>query len=289
MEQRRIALLVNPAAGKGRAVTIAEKVADKLRRAGIGMELYFTQWPETLNGYSDVFLIGGDGTLNYFINAYPACNLPVALFAAGSGNDFAWKLNGKQNWEESYATAMSGEVIPVDAGICNGQYFINGVGIGFDGQVVKSMGRKKLISAGHFAYLFTVLKEILIYQSMAVKINRDDIYTNAKVFMISIANGSRYGGGFMVAPQAIINDGLLDLVTVNKLGLLARLKYLPAIEKGKHLHLSFMESTTCKSVHIESDSIIPAHLDGELLEAASFEIHILARHFRFRVNGKPGT
>ncbi len=287
--ERTIAVLVNPAAGKGRAKISAEKVAEKLRNIGVGMKLYFTQWPETLTGFSDVFLVGGDGTLNYFINAYPVCNLPVSLFAAGSGNDFAWKLNGKRTWEESFDIAMNGDVIPVDAGNCNKRYFINGVGIGFDGEVVKSMGRKRFISAGHIAYLITVLKEILFYKSKTVRIIMDSVHTNSKVFMISIANGSRYGGGFLVAPHAIVDDGLLDAVTVNKLGLLARLKYLPAIERGKHLHLSFMHATKCKTIRIDCDTIIAAHLDGELMEAASFDIRILPGLFHFRVNGRAGN
>jgi len=285
MEQKHIAVLVNPVAGKGKARSIAEKVATKLRDAGVEMELYFTHWPQTLNAFTDVFLIGGDGTLNFFINCYCDCNLPVALIPAGSGNDFSWKLNGKKDWEQSFEIALNGSVMAVDAGTCNGRYFINGVGIGFDGQVVKSMGRKRFISAGHLAYLFTVLRQILYFQSVPVKITCDELKKVSRVFMISIANGSRYGGGFMVAPHASVNDGLLDLVTVNQLGLGARLRYLPAIEKGKHLHLPFMETRTCQMVQIESDSILPAHLDGELMEAKFFDIRILAGSFRFRVAG----
>jgi YegS/Rv2252/BmrU family lipid kinase len=284
MEQRRIAVLVNKAAGKGKAKSIAEKVAGRLRYSDIPMELYCSQWPTSLNQFTDVFLIGGDGTLNYFINRYSECQLPVSLFAAGSGNDFSWKLNGKQKWEDCFDTAWNGKVILVDAGICNNRYFINGVGIGFDGQVVKTMGRKRFISAGHFAYLFTVLKEILFYKSIPVKVSTDAFQYCSDIFMISVANGSRYGGGFMVAPEASINDGLLDIVTVNRLSVAARLKYLPAIEKGKHMHLSFMKSDTCTHVRIESNCLIPAHLDGEPIEAAAFDIRILSGHFRFRTN-----
>ena len=285
MEQRTIAVLVNPAAGKGRAEWVAEKVAARLRTAGFAMKLYPAQWPPVLTDYTDVFLVGGDGTLNYFINAYPFCSIPISLFAAGSGNDFSWKLHGKTTWEESFDIALKGPVKRVDAGTCNGRYFINGVGIGFDGQIVKSMGRKRFISAGHLAYLYTVLKKILFYKSAPLSISIDAIHYRRDVFMISIANGSRYGGGFIVAPHAILNDGLLNIVTINQLSMVARLKYLPAIEKGKHLHLSFMHAVTGRQVRIESEHIIPAHLDGELMEAAVFDIQILEGHFLFRVAG----
>lgn len=283
MEQKKIAVLVNPAAGKGRAEWVAEKVTARLCAERITMELHQARWPQQLTDYTDVFLIGGDGTLNFFINAYPFCRIPVSLFAAGSGNDFSWKLNGTKTWEESFDIAMKGLVKKVDAGTCNGRYFINGVGIGFDGQIVKSMGSRRFISAGHLAYLYTVLKKILFYRSTPLVIKIDSNHYRRDVFMISIANGSRYGGGFIVAPQAIINDGLLNVITINQLSMGARLKYLPAIEKGKHLHLSFMHSTTGREVHIESKHTIPAHLDGELMEAAVFDIRILENHFLFRV------
>ena len=282
MDQKHIAVLVNPAAGKGRARSIAEKVAVKLRTAGVQMELYYTQWPQSLTDFTDVFLIGGDGTLNYFINSYRDCILPVALIPAGSGNDFAWKLNGKKTWEESFEIAMNGTIMAVDAGTCNGKFFINGVGIGFDGQVVKNMGRKRFISASHLAYLLTVLREILFFQSVRLMVDWDESQEVFKVFMISIANGSRYGGGFLVAPQASITDGLLELVTIKELGVLSRLKHLPAMEKGKHLHLPFMQNAVCKKVLIKSDHVLPAHLDGELMEASEFDIRILVAHFRFR-------
>ena len=284
MDEKKIALLVNPAAGKGRAATIAGKIAAKCRTACIDLESYFIEWPPSLDAFTEVFLIGGDGTLNFFINKYHHCRLPVSLFAAGSGNDFAWKLNGKKTWEESFKIAMDGKIIPVDAGTCNGKYFINGVGIGFDGQVVKSMGRKRFISAGHVAYLITVLKEILFFNSIRLRIHCNGNRSDVNAFMISIANGSRYGGGFLVAPHAIINDGTFDVVTVNQIGLAARLKYLPAIEKGKHLHLPFMHTTHCQTMRVECDRSIPGHLDGELIEASLFDIRILPGHFRFRVH-----
>ncbi|HUR11564.1 MAG TPA: diacylglycerol kinase family protein [Flavitalea sp.] len=284
MTTRMVALLANTKAGKGKSVSICNQIIARLREDRILFEEHRNEWPVDLKPYTDVFLIGGDGTLNYFINRYPEVRIPVSVFRGGSGNDFVWKLLGQRSFAECYDIAIHGEAKPIDAGRCNGRYFINGVGIGFDGKVVRSMGQKKIISAGHIAYYITVLKEILFYREPIVHFKNGPEEETKKVFMISIANGSRYGGGFMVAPQAVLNDGLLDLVYIDEIGLWGRLKYLPVVEKGKHLQLSFIHWRRLKKIIISSPVLLPAHLDGEFMESTEFDIEILPARFLFRTD-----
>ena len=99
--------------------------------------------------------------------------------------------------------------------------------------------------------------------------------------MISVANGSRYGGGFLVAPQSNITDGQLDIVTIQRIHRIKRFFYLPQVQKGKHLHLSFVEAALTKKITICSPQIIAGHIDGELLEDRIFNIRILPAQFRF--------
>src|SRR5688500_14336823 len=136
---KHIALLCNAKAGKGRAASITAKLREVLDLRKILYSCFDESWPQQLEGYTDVFLVGGDGTLNYFINRYPDVRLPISLFKGGSGNDFAWKLYGDKSIHECLELALGQEAKSVDAGICNGRLFLNGVGIGFDGAIVKSM------------------------------------------------------------------------------------------------------------------------------------------------------
>jgi diacylglycerol kinase (ATP) len=168
----------------------------------------------------------------------------------------------------------------VDAGLCNGIYFINGVGIGFDGEVVRSM-RKKRMLPGHLAYLATVLKKIFLYREQEMKINIGNRSIMEKIFMLSIANGSRYGGGFLVAPQSKIDDGLLDIVAIKKITPVKRIFYLPKVEKGKHLHLSFIDVFRSKKISIESNQLMRAHLDGEYFESFQINVEVLPAKFFF--------
>jgi len=279
---RHIAIVCNPRAGKGKALQLCKQLAEKLTACKISCEIFSDQWPSGFNGFTDVFIAGGDGTLNYFINQYPSISLPLVIFKGGSGNDFAWKLYGDISFEEQFEKALHGEPLAVDAGICNGRYFLNGVGIGFDGVVVKAMGRKRFISASHVAYLWTVIKKILFYREKEMQLRYGGVEYRKKMFMISIANGSRYGGGFLVAPDSAINDGLLDMVTITCIHPLRRFYYLPKVQKGKHTGFSFVKIDRITRTAIRTDKEIAGHIDGELIEDKEFDITMLPGRYLFR-------
>jgi len=283
MNERHIAVLINPRAGKGKLFQTINRLRHKLSDVKILSRFFADEWPSDLDGFTDIFLVGGDGTLNFLINKYQSINIPITLFKGGSGNDFAWKLYGKMSFDQLWKVAMGGAIIKIDAGICNNMYFINGVGIGFDGQVVHAMGSHKIISAGYFSYLFTVLREIFFFKEFKMNLKSRIERKSGKIFMISVANGSRYGGGFLVAPNAIINDAEFDVVIINSMSLFNRMRYLPVAKKGAHLQLPFVDSFRCAALEIRTEKAIPAHLDGELLVSNLFTINLLPEKYFFRV------
>ncbi|HTQ28015.1 MAG TPA: diacylglycerol kinase family protein [Puia sp.] len=267
-----IALLCNPRAGKGKALALSRRIMGKLAGENRSFSFFSDRWPEHFDDFSSVWLVGGDGTVHYFVNRYPLLTIPVALFKGGSGNDFAWKLYGDISPGEYLDLALQGNGKPVDVGICNKKYFINGVGIGFDGDVVKSMGKRKLLTAGYLSYLVVVLKNIFFFKEREMVIEVDGVVKCGRWFMLSVANGSRYGGGFLVAPQADPVDGWFDVVLMKPISRLKRLIYLPRMKKGRHLLLSFVEMVRAKHVVVNAGEVVPAHLDGELMETTQFEI-----------------
>ena len=278
---RQIAIVCNPQAGKGKSLRLSRQIQQQLQTRQIAHTIFSDTWPVNFDGFTGVFIAGGDGTLNYFINRYPNISIPLSIFKGGSGNDFAWKLYGNDSFEKHLDRALNSEPKLVDAGLCNGYYFLNGVGIGFDGEVVQAMGKRRFISAGYLAYLWTVIKKIAFYREKELTLIYDGVETSDRYFLLSIAHGSRYGGGFMVAPHAEVNDGLLDLVKIGCIHRLRRLIYLPKMEKGEHLGLSFVSSYRVKKVVVKSAEKIAAHLDGELMVSDFFEIEILPGKFKF--------
>jgi diacylglycerol kinase (ATP) len=280
MSERKIALAVNPAAGKGMAEVLAGLLAGRLYHFAIKYTLFNGQWPGDFAGYSEVWIVGGDGTLNYFINHYPGIKIPLAIFKGGTGNDFAWKLYGDIDWKEQMQLVFSATPKPVDAGRCNNKLFLNGVGIGFEGEVLQSMNTIRLIG-GHAGYLFIVLKKIFSFKEYRFKIYRDELIADELLLLVMINNSSRTGGGFHVSPKASVNDGLLDLVMSKPLSIFKRLKYLPQIEKGKHLGLPFIKHITGTKFTVECERHLPAQLDGELIVADKFELELLKDKFLF--------
>ncbi|MEY2918283.1 MAG: hypothetical protein RIS73_1997, partial [Bacteroidota bacterium] len=94
--QKNIAIVCNSIAGAGAAVTIANKIVEALSIRSISHNFFQELWPTDFGGFTDVFIVGGDGTLNYFINHYPEIKLPLVIFKGGTGNDFHWLLYGNK-------------------------------------------------------------------------------------------------------------------------------------------------------------------------------------------------
>lgn len=279
---KRIALVCNPTDENKKALRIADTIALTLKAKGISFDLFTAYWPQVLDEYTEVWISGGDGTLNHFINRYPNTTLPLALFEGGSGNDFHWMLYGDITVEEQIEKMLQGRTQRVDAGLCNGQLFLNGVGIGFDGAIVKDLlGKRKL--AGKAAYLLSILKNIFGYREEYCELKLQDRFLSQDCFMISVANGRRYGGSFLVAPNAKLHDGLLDVGVIGRIAPMNRMKYLPVLEKGEHLQLPFVQYYQSGTVVIEAKKELPAHVDGEYLQARHYKIEVLPSKFVFCV------
>lgn len=280
VNETNIAVVCNPLAGNGRAVNVCGRVLDELHRRQIPNKLFTKNWPDHFDGFTHVFVVGGDGTLNYFINRYREIKIPIVVFKGGSGNDFHWLLYGNKCVDEQLSTALSARPKPIDAGKCNERYFINGVGIGFDGAVARSLtGKKK--RAGKTSFLIAILKKIFFYRSAEYTIAYDEINRKHRQLLIGVANGRRAGGGFHIAPEATPNDGCLDVILVNPIHPLKRLRWLPVIEKGKHLRLPFVQYFKTRKISIWSDLPMQAHLDGECYTDTKIEIEILPERFLF--------
>ena len=280
--EKHVALLCNPTPKADKAVRLTDQIAVSLNNRQVKHSIFTVYWPQLWSDITDVWVVGGDGTLNYFINQYPEIKLPLSIFKGGTGNDFHWMLYGDIEREDQIEMLLHNTTQLVDAGVCNGQLFLNGVGIGFDGAIVKDLlGKKKL--AGKTSYLISILKNIVGYTEKKYTISTDNEEIIQDCFMISVANAKRYGGSFHVAPKASLTDQLLDVNIVGRIAPLKRIHLLPVIEKGEHLDLSIVQYFQTEKVFIKATTNVPAHLDGEFLSSDVFEIRCLPKKFLFSV------
>lgn len=283
MQIKSIALLGNPKAGKGKSNHIANWLKEKLYTKNIPSTVYSTNWPteNELNTFSDCWIIGGDGTINYFINNYPNCKLPLALFNGGTGNDFAWKLYGSISIESKFEHVMNATPKRIDAGKVNEYLFINCLGIGFDGEIVQSMNAIRFLG-GVIGYQLAVLYKIITFKESKIKIETVDEQWDEKLLLALIVNSPRAGAGFYIAPTAEINDGELNMVLCKKMPVWKRLFYLPIIKKGKHLHYPFIIHRLGKQFSIDIKKELPIQMDGELFHSRRLNVEILPGQFLFR-------
>ncbi len=275
-------LFVNPLAGKGKSTTLALQIRDKLKEKNISYDVFESAWPATLHHIEEAWIVGGDGTLNYFLNKYKQINIPLAVFKGGTGNDFAWKLYGAMNLHQQIEHVLNHHSKPVDAAECNGMKFINGLGIGFDGEATRSINTIRQIG-GHLGYYLAIIKQIFFYKELLLTINADGKIFTEKYLLTMICNSSRMGGGFNVSPESMINDGKLNVILCKPLTLFKRLRYLPVIEKGKHLRLPFIDSLPgVSNIQVSAAKKVYAQIDGDLYYNDVFNITVLPKEYLFR-------
>lgn len=274
----------NPFAGKGQSQKGLEKATAFIKQSEFDFDILETQegftdnrknLAEKINDtYTEIWLSGGDGTLHQLVNCLPQefWHLPIAILPNGTGNDFVKNYLLNVSLKEALQVASTGTPQPVDVWQCNEKLFIHGLGIGFDGQVVESMLKRKTLFKGFIAYYYHVLRLLFTYREKEFTMAANGAETSFPYFMITVGNSNTFGGGFKITPNAKINDGLLDICAISKVPIWLRPRYLKTVENGTHLHLQYVNYFNSNKLTIETPQVVAGHIDGELFYGKEFEI-----------------
>ncbi|MBI1184431.1 YegS/Rv2252/BmrU family lipid kinase [bacterium] len=282
--QRNIFLLANPAAGNGKTAGFLPKVIAALEQQGINHQCFLTTHDQLADqlvarhfneSFNELWVVGGDGTFCEALNGFNHFDLPVALIQTGTGNDFSRALPGKQNPEAQLKTALLGGTKRIDLGKCNGRYFHNGVGIGFDGTVAQRAAELKAELSGSVRSYYRAIAEGLFgYKGFEYEMTINGKHMNGRAFMATIGNGTSFGGGMKVCPQARVDDQKLDVCLVQQLSVAGRLWRLPFLVAGQHSKLPKISYQKGTEIHILCSTQVAAHLDGEVFMADEFAISL---------------
>ncbi len=273
-------IIVNP--GKG-LHKITERVCATIEGKGHTSQVLSQLDRSSLDGYSDIILIGGDGTLNYIINQLPTFELPIGIIPAGSGNDYVKALNIGSNLVQQIEIAIDGTAISVDLGSCNEKLFLNGFGLGFDGQIAKSFEENRTILRGHAAYYYHVVKTLAGFQPRPLKFSIDGKEFDDKVLLLTIGKGTTFGGGFKLTPHADLEDGQFAISIIRDLKPLKRFLNIHRLQQGSHDNLEEVQFLKGKHITIEPQPNLTAHIDGELIGSPPFGIRVLPGKLRIKV------
>lgn len=293
--------VVNPVSGKGKNAknyipTIEKYIKEKNLDAGI----YVTtasrdgmRYVEEIAKKGDpvrFYSCGGDGTLYEIVNGcykYPNCE--VANIPLGSGNDFCRIFGRNTNLDDH----VNGVPVKLDLIETNGQIAINECAMGIDSEVCAGQADFKQIPMvnGEIAYTLSALKCVFkgkIKNHFKITIDDDKVYDDDFLFCY-IGNSRWYGGGYMAAPGAMPNDGLIDCVMVKyppeiaKKGVFGLVPLLAKYKKGEHLNWDFTRLVHCKKVKIESEKPAAVNVDGECDFVTEREFRLLEGAITFIV------
>ena len=293
---RKVKIILNPMADMGNAWRVARDLRSITEQHG-GVDWSGTVYPGHAiqlaqqageQGYDMVIAMGGDGTVHEVINGLmkvPEEKRPIlGIVPVGSGNDFAHGINVSRTPTEALTHALDGEASTVDLGLMTDEhgrkeYFDNTLGIGF-GAVVTIRSHKLPVLRGFLMYLTAVIQTIILnHNAMAMQIETDDQKWQQSVIYLVICNGPREGGGFLIAPEAKIDDGLFHYAMITNVSRAMMFRIVPEVMKGTHGRFKQVRMGTCKKFTLSADRPLYIHADGEVftgpgtdLRKVSFEI-----------------
>lgn len=298
----RYKIIVNPTSGRGTGGRSVPVIEETLRSAGLDFDLVLTERPwhaaelaqaAAADGYAVVVAAGGDGTANEVVNGLMAVepeNRPVmAVLCVGRGNDMAYGMNIPTHLEPGLKTLLQGHQQLVDVGRVTGglypqgRYFGNGVGIGFDA-VVGFVAKEMTLLRGFISYLVAALETMfLYYKAPDVRIEFDGQVLTMPALMVSVMNGQRMGGGFMMAPEAKNDDGQFDLCIARQVSRPNILRLMLRFMKGTQASDPAITAARTAQLRVTAvKGVLPAHTDGETLctEGDELVLELLPRQIR---------
>ncbi len=270
MSKRKIRFIINPFSGLSRKKNVPALIQKYLDHNQFDPDITYTQWPGHATdlakeaaeiGFDIVVAVGGDGSINEVASALVHTDVKLGILPGGSGNGFAMHLGLGRSIKKSIKILNNAKVITIDTGQLNGRPFVNLGGTGFDALVAYKA--KKSTLRGLWAYIKFATLEAWNYQIEKYTLIVDNQQFEEACLVIEVANAQMFGYHFIIAPQAKMNDGLLDIIMIKKA---PKWRYLLSLWRffNRTAHRSSLVQTlTGKDIKIHSTKALPVHLDGE--------------------------
>lgn len=322
--QSRAMLIVNPVAGTGSALKIWDDLQETLRDLGVDFDYRFTERhghaieiaaESAKKGYGTVVVVGGDGTIFEVTNgimSLPKKDRPaVGIVPTGRGSDFCRTLDIPQDWFAAAPLLVSGKRRTIDVGKMEyvgpdgtrAGYFANVAGLGFDGEVTERAnnmpeGLSKTVG-GTGTYLLSLLITYARYREKDVMLSIDDRQYRVLATTVVIANCRYFGGRMHIAPDAVPDDGLFDVVVIGagfgppvlelpedkpppshtrlerSLAKVRMARNVPKVYKGSHVRDESVMVARGSRVKVASDDRMVLQADGEVIGAGPFSAEII--------------
>jgi diacylglycerol kinase (ATP) len=245
------------------------------------------------DGCEALFIAGGDGTVNEALNglfgARALGSVAIGIVPLGTGNDFAAALGIPEEIDAALAVLLEGREVRVDLGQVNGRVFVNVSGGGFIGEVSAAVTPQLKTIAGRLAYLIGGAQALLEFDPVAATITLQpgELRVTQEFYAFAVCNSRLIGGGRLIAPHAVIDDGLLDVCLIESMSALEFVALARKVAEGEHVadpRVSYFQAT---AVDIELAREVNINTDGEVLGVKRCAYRVLPGAARFLAGDAP--
>ena len=247
------------------------------------------------DGCEALFVAGGDGTLNEAMNGLAAAGalstIVVGIVPFGTGNDFAAALGIPLETEPALDALLEGRELAVDLGEVNGRVFVNTSGGGFFAEVSAAVTPQLKTIAGRLAYLIGGAQVLFDFEPVGaiVTITPGTLSITRRLYAFAVCNSRLIAGGRLIAPDAVIDDGLLDVCLIEEMSALEFAALARKVTDGEHVKDPRVLYYQAQSLRIELDRAVHVNTDGEVFEDMRCDYRVLPRAARFLAGDAPFT
>jgi len=272
----RTVAVVNPVAGRGRAVRAWPRLRDRLVSAGWRVEEVRSEAPGhavelaaqgARSGADVVLAVGGDGTANEVSNGLARCgalgSVALGVVPLGTANDFAACLGMPLDAGRAVEVLLSGRRRRVDLGRVNNRWFVNVAGVGFDAEVARWVNLRRRWVRGTTMYVAGIFRTLVRYRPTEVDVWLDGVPWSARAFLVAVGNAPAYAGGVRMCPDARPDDGELEVVRIGDIRKLEAFRMLLLLYRGAHLGHPKVARAAAREVVVDASIPLAVHADGE--------------------------
>jgi YegS/Rv2252/BmrU family lipid kinase len=284
IEGMPLTLLVNPASAGGRGLKLLPRVGAELDARRLPFRV------ERTRGLDDgveralaaielgevPVVVSGDGLLGAIGGAMAGAETPLGLIPGGRGNDLARVLGIPDDPAGAVAVLAAGETRRIDVGEANGRRFLGIVSVGFDSEANRLANETSFLR-GNLVYAYAAVRTLLGWKPGRFTVRVDEERYRFTGYSVSVANSRAFGGGMYIAPEAELDDGEFDIVTVGDVGKLRFVGNLPKVFKGTHVKEDEVRVFRASHLELTASRPFPVYADGEHLTNLPASLRVLPR------------
>jgi YegS/Rv2252/BmrU family lipid kinase len=284
IEGMPLTLLVNPASAHGRTLKLLPRVEQELDAARIVFRVERTRGLEdgveralrAVEAGEVPVVISGDGLVGAIGGAMAGSETPLGIVPGGRGNDLARVMGIPDDPAEAVAVLAAGETRRIDVGEANGKRFLCIASVGFDSEANRLANETRFLR-GNLVYAYAALRTLLGWKPSRFTVRVGGERVRFTGYSVAVANSRAFGGGMFIAPDAELDDGEFDIVTIGDVSKLRFVGNLPKVFKGTHVEEDDVRVFRASRLELTASRPFPVYADGEHLTDLPVSLRVLPR------------